>query len=237
MTPRAVFFDFDGTLVDTFDGIIAGVQTWRATLNAPPLPPLEVRRHIGWGLPNLLRQTHPGADALRPDRLPHPTTPIAIPPAELEAMIRQWRQLYAAVMLRDARVYPGIGELCADLAAGGTPLAVISNKPERFVRQILAALALSDPFRVVLGGDTLPAQKPDPAPLSHAAQQLRVALEHCIMVGDGEADISVARAAGIPSCGVTWGLHSADEMRRFGPTHLAQDAQELRACLESPTLR
>lgn len=226
------FFDFDGTLVDTFAGIVAAVQRLRAELSAEPLPPKEIQRHIGWGLGNLLRQCHPRLDARRPDDLPSPGQPSPISDEDLTALIPQFRRIYAGVMMIGTRVYPGIAPLCSKWGQRNVALAVISNKPERFVRQILAAIGLADPFSLVLGGDSLPARKPDPAPLQHAARLLGVSLPECVMIGDGRPDLEVARAAGIPSCGVTWGLLTEAQMREFGATHIVHTADELDAGLE-----
>jgi phosphoglycolate phosphatase len=227
----ATFFDFDGTLVDTFAGIIEAVQRTRAELCAPPLPPDEVRRHIGWGVAHLLAQCHPRMDSLRPDRLPLPTAPSQAAPEENERLITIFRGAYAEVLLLNARTYPGIDAVCRDLFHGGVPLAVISNKPEAFVRQMLAAMALADPFRLILGGDSLPQRKPDAAPLRHAAAHLGVAIERCVMIGDSRLDMEAARAADVPSCGVTWGLAPEEEIAKLKPTYIVRSAAELRGCL------
>ncbi len=228
-----VLFDFDGTLVDTFEDIVAAVQSMRAALGAVPLPTPEVHRHIGWGTPTLVGLCHPRLDARRPDRLPRPGEPLPLSSSELTAAIALFRTAYADTLVRHARVYPGMLELCRALAADGVSLAVVSNKPEGFTRVILAALGLVDPFRLVVGGDTLATHKPDPAPLVYASRGIGLPLTRCVMVGDGPLDVLAARAAGVPCCAVTWGLSREAELIASGPACLARTAHELDAWIRA----
>jgi phosphoglycolate phosphatase len=222
-----VLFDFDGTLVDTFEDIVAAVQATRAALGASPLPTAEVHRHIGWGTPTLVAQCHPQLDARRPDRLPRAGEPSPLAATDLAQAIALYRAAYAETLALHARVYPGMSELCYRLDADGISLAVVSNKPEGFTRVILAALGLADPFRIVVGGDTLAQHKPDPAPLVYAARGMGLPLTRCVMVGDGPLDILAARAAGIPGCAVAWGLSGEAELIAHGPACLARTEAEL----------
>jgi phosphoglycolate phosphatase len=231
-----VLFDFDGTLVDTFDDIVDAVQRMRAALGAPALPDPDVHRHIGWGAPNLIGLCHPRLDDRRPDRLPRDGDPLPLAPAEVERALTLFRDAYRKGLLLRTRAYPGVADLCARLAADGLSLAVVSNKPEVFVRQVLAGLGLVDPFGLIVGGDTTRAHKPDPAMLVHAAGCLGLPLARCVMAGDGPLDLEAARAANLPCCAVTWGLTPEAELIRLGPAGLARTVGELERWLRE-TLR
>lgn len=229
---HGLLFDFDGTLVDTFDGIVAAVQRMRQRLGAARLRDEEIRPHIGWGIHNLISQSHPRLDHLRPDRLPPDGAPLPIDPHEVEHGIALFREEYAQDLIAGCCVYPGLRELCWQLARDGCGLAIVSNKPERFTRRIMAGHGLVDPFSVVVAGDSLPAMKPDPEPLRHAARALRVAIERCVMVGDSRIDVEAARAAGVPCCAVTWGIESEDKLAAYGPDALARTVGELGTWIE-----
>jgi len=226
-----LFFDFDGTLVDTFDDIIEGVQRARRALDGPPLDPREIRRHIGWGARRLMGLCHPRLDPLRPERLPDAETPVPLPDDEIDAALSLFRRHYAGLLLRRTRAYPGVPEMCAALARDGFSLAVISNKPEHFVRQVMAGLALTDPFRLIVGCETAGRAKPDPAPIAFALERLGLPAQRCIMIGDGRQDLRAAQAAGVSAAAVAWGLVPEAELIPLGPAYLARTVPELETWL------
>ncbi|MEE7505113.1 HAD-IA family hydrolase [Methylobacterium mesophilicum] len=93
-------------------------------------------------------------------------------------------------------LFPGAAAAVRDLRAAGYALAVVTNKPARATGLILDAVGLAPLIDTVVGGDTLPERKPDPAPLREALRRLRVAPGRAVMVGDMHHDIAAARAAG-----------------------------------------
>jgi phosphoglycolate phosphatase len=90
--------------------------------------------------------------------------------------------------------------------AGRYPLALLSNKGEELSRMILRGLGLDGFFREVLGGDSLPTRKPDPAGLRLLAGRLGVPVDRLLLVGDTCIDADTARAAGCPFALVEWGF-------------------------------
>jgi phosphoglycolate phosphatase len=226
-----ILFDFDGTLIDTFDGIVAAVHRMRRRLGAPTLPDADVRPHIGWGIGNLIGLSHPKLDHLRPDRLPPDGAALPVDEVALREAIGVFREEYAADLLAGCRVYPGIAALCWKWAGAGHALAVVSNKPERFARRLLAAFGLADPFQLVVGGDSLPTLKPDPAPLLHAAHLLDVTPPECFMIGDSRLDLEAGHAAGMTTVAVSWGLSPREALAACAPDHLVDSAQDLEGLL------
>jgi phosphoglycolate phosphatase len=101
----------------------------------------------------------------------------------------------------------------------------------------MAGHGLVDPFTIVVAGDSLPVMKPDPEPLRHAARELGVAIERCVMVGDSRIDIQAARAAGVPCCAVTWGIETEADLAAYGPDAFARTAEELRGWILSVARR
>ena len=93
--------------------------------------------------------------------------------------------------------YPGMRAVLAQLADQGVPMGLCTNKPEAPTLKIIEALELG-PFIAVVGGDTLPQRKPDPAPLQDCARQMGVPVEEVLYVGDREVDHAAAAAAGAP---------------------------------------
>src|SRR5213593_3854621 len=94
----------------------------------------------------------------------------------------------------------------AALAARGVPCSVLTNKPEAMSRAILTGLGLAARFVAILGGDSLPVRKPDPAGLAQLRALTATARERMLLVGDSGVDVRTARAGGVAFCGVAWGL-------------------------------
>jgi phosphoglycolate phosphatase len=180
--PAALVFDLDGTLVDSRRDIATTVNRLRGEAGLPPLTLDEVVAIVGEGAPLLVRRV------LGPD----------VPQAEIDGpagALARYLEIYREVCLDTTRPYPGITELLPELAAR-YPLALLSNKGESLSRLLLERLDLAAPFREVLGGDTLPTRKPDPAGLALAAARLGFAVEEVALIGDMRIDAETAANAG-----------------------------------------
>ncbi len=202
--PAPFLFDLDGTLFDTLADIAASTNHVRAGCGLQPLPEAAVQECIGEGARTLLLR------ALRD--LPEPPPPEA--PFWDEAYAR-YAAHHEAECTRHVRPYPGVADHLRRLAAAGHPLAVVTNKPERFAVRIVRHLGFDALLPVVVGGDTLPRKKPDPLPLHHALQALGRPGEGT-MVGDGETDLLAGRAAGLRTIGVLYGYRPAARLRAIG---------------------
>src|SRR5688572_9614683 len=139
---RAVLFDFDGTLVDSYAAITASVNHVRSSHGLPPLPEQDVRRHVGRGPYYLLKHTV-GEDWVEED-------------------LARYRAHHPSVMLTGTRLLPGAAELVAWVKQSARPLALCSNKPRPFSLEILKHLGLREYFDVVVGPEDV--ERPKPAP-------------------------------------------------------------------------
>jgi len=189
-TPAVAVFDLDGTLVDSAPGLLAGVNRRLAEAAAAPLDRAALLPMIGDGARALLAR----AFAARGLALPEGALPAFL--AELEARPEE-----------GAAPLPGIPAALDALAGAGWRLAVCTNKPERAARALLAALRLAPRFCAVLGGDSLPVRKPDPAHLRAAVTAAGGG--RAVMIGDHANDMRAARAAGWPAVFCAWGYGAA----------------------------
>lgn len=187
---RAIAFDLDGTLVDSFADLATAVNTTRAAYGQPPLSLAEVKSHVGNGTEQLVARTVPG------------------PPDGLPVAHRRFVAEYDRCLLETTRPYPGVEDTLARL--GGLPLGLITNKTQRHTEALLAGLGWRERFRIVLGGDALSAKKPDPLPLLHFAKQIGCSPSDVAMVGDGVVDVRAGRAAGMATVAVSYGNTSAE---------------------------
>ena len=183
----AIAFDLDGTLLDTIADLAGAVNALLAELGHAPLDEDAVRGLVGKGMANLVRR----ALALAMARAPE-----SVDDATLAAALARYQVLYAAQLGRATLPFPGLVECLDRLRAAGFPLAIITNKATRFVRPHLVLAGIADRFDVIVGGDDLPAKKPDPGPLLHVAAAFGIAPARLLMVGDSANDVLAARAAG-----------------------------------------
>jgi phosphoglycolate phosphatase len=111
-------------------------------------------------------------------------------------MLAAFMRHYNAAPTDLTAFYPGVDSALDRLADAGWVFGICTNKPEGPTHDILRAFGLADRMRVVVGGDTLPVHKPDPAPLHRAFAALPDGPQ--LYVGDSEVDAATARAAGVP---------------------------------------
>ncbi|SDC42863.1 phosphoglycolate phosphatase [Ruegeria marina] len=177
----AIVFDLDGTLIDSAPDIAAAVNRMLAAEGHGPLDLATVTSFVGRGLPNLVAQVigHLGLDMGR-----HPELAAAT--------LAEYNRSNSSLTMP----YPGAVGALERLREGGAALGICTNKPEGPARQVLADLGLSRFFDVVIGGDSLPTRKPDPAML-HASFAALPDLPR-LYVGDSEVDAETALNAGVP---------------------------------------
>jgi len=225
VSPRAalvyehVAFDLDGTLIDSRADLTAAVNHVLRRLGLAELPPVILYRYVGDGARVLVERAL-GSD--HQDRL--------------AAGIEAFMAYYAAHLLDATRPYPGVEEALAALAARGVACSVLTNKPEAMSRAILEGLGLATRFVGVLGGDSLPVRKPDPAGLERLRALTATARERMLLVGDSGIDVRTARAGGVAFCGVAWGL-APETLEAAQPERIITHPRELVAVVEGGEFR
>ena len=192
-TVDAVAFDLDGTLVDSVRDLACALNLMLAENGLPALDTAIVADLVGKGTANLVRRA---IVAVRGDE------PRA---GELAHLLERFESHYAQALGRETVPYPDAAATLETLRSAGYRLAVVTNKPRRFVEPHLDAAGIGAYFDVVVGGGDTTARKPDAEPLRFAAERLGVVPAHMLMVGDSANDAQAARAAGCPVVLVPYG--------------------------------
>jgi phosphoglycolate phosphatase len=209
-----IIFDLDGTLIDSRADLAASVNFALRTLCLPEQPAETICGYVGEGARVLMQRALGEAHQDQLDR-------------GLELFLGY----YGAHLLDDTRPYAGIPETLDTLAARRMTLSVLSNKPEAMSRTILSGLGILRYFVTVLGGDSLPARKPDPAGIEHLRRLTHTPRERVVVVGDSAIDLQTARAAGVAFCGVAWGFAPAS-LRAALAERIIEEPRELLTLVE-----
>ena len=185
-----IIFDLDGTLIDSSRDLAAATNATRAHFGLGPIEQDVINSYVGNGAAVLMRRAM-GAEA-----------PEQVQTEALEYFLR----FYRAHSLEHTKLYAGVREALDEMALAGHTLGVLTNKPEKISRDILAGLDVARHFFRIYGGNTFPQKKPDPVGILTMSREAGVGLDQTLMVGDSSVDVQTARNAGVRSCGVTWGF-------------------------------
>ncbi|ESQ98552.1 phosphoglycolate phosphatase [Stutzerimonas chloritidismutans AW-1] len=221
--PRLVMFDLDGTLMDSAPDLAAAVDKMLMLLGREPAGIERVRDWVGNGSRVLVRRALAG-------KLEHE----AISDELADEALALFMQAYAGGHELTA-VYPGVRECLDWLRERGVKLAIITNKPAQFIEPLLEEKGLAGYFKWLVGGDTLPQQKPDPAALVWVMDKAGVAPGESLFVGDSRNDVRAAKAAAVPCVALTYGYNHGEPIADEQPALVLDDLRELVA--SAPGLR
>jgi len=190
--PATLVFDLDGTLVDSSEDITRAVNRMLAEHSPGRVRREDVVPLLGEGAARLI------ADVLGL------ATGASAEEERVAACTRRYLELYAEEPVRDSTLYPGVTDTLAALFDAGVPMGVCTNKSEGLADAVLEQLGVLRHFRCVVGGDSLPVRKPDPAPLLGAVRRLNGDPRRSALVGDSDIDYECAVRAGVPFRLVPW---------------------------------
>ena len=205
----AILFDLDGTLLDTLGDLHASTNAVLASFGYPERTIDEVRRFVGNGARVLIQQAVPEGESHRVDEV-----------------LAAFQSYYAAHCDVLTRPYPGIPQLLQSLD-GKYPLAVVSNKPDRAVKELAA---IYFPTLYARGESADCPRKPAPDMVHMAMKALGA--ETCIYVGDSEVDVLTAKNAGVPCLSVTWGFRDEETLRQAGAEFFCHRADAVLQSIE-----
>jgi phosphoglycolate phosphatase len=213
IVPRAVIFDFDLTLVDSRSGFIAGHRYAAERMGVPAPEEEAIVRAIGTPLEIVVPRMFP-----------------AMPEIAVAEYIRLYRVRADEVMSDLTRVLPGASETVGRLKEQGLRLAIVSQKLRRLVEPVLRREGWD--IDAVLGGEDVPAFKPDPGGLILALERLDVDAGDAIYVGDTTIDAEAAANAGLRFIGVLTGPTTRAELEQYPSLALLASVGDLPQCLE-----
>ncbi len=208
---RAVLFDFDGTLVDSFAAITASVNYVRSHNGLPPMTEDAVKKLVGRGLPRLI------ADV--------------IPDGDHQKNVALYYQHHPTVMYKQTHLLPDVVPTLAALHEAGVKLGVCSNKPVAITRKLIEALDVARYFDAALGPEDSGIPKPNPAMVQLALNRLGAKPSEALYVGDMAIDVETARNAGVAVWVLPTGSGDRESLIQAKPDRLIESMSELAAVI------
>ncbi|HET9179822.1 MAG TPA: HAD-IA family hydrolase [Terriglobia bacterium] len=201
-------FDLDGTLVDSELDLANSVNATLEKIDREPLSMERIASYVGQGVKVLVSRAL-GA---------------GVNEELLEQAQRIFLNHYREHMLDHTAAYPGVREALAEL--DGRKMAVLTNKPVKFSRDMLKGLGLADRFLQIYGGDSFASKKPDPVGLQRLMEETEAPASKTMMIGDSVSDVLAGRNAGAWTCGVNYGF-GAPTLDEAPPDIRIDDLREL----------
>jgi len=195
----ALLFDLDGTLLDSIDLLLDCMQHAFA---GRPVAPSRAEWTEGIGTP--LRQQ---------------MRSWQVADHELEQVVARYRAHQDAHLERMTRLFPGALEVVQWARAEGVPTGLVTSKGRGMTMRSLQHVGLADAFTVIVTADDTPRHKPDPLPVQHALQQLRMPPHRALFVGDSTHDMHAGRLAGTYTGAALWGPFPRAALETATPTH------------------
>jgi phosphoglycolate phosphatase len=211
-----VIFDFDGVLVDSYGAVTGSINAALVEHGLPSRPPASLRHYIGPPTFTTFRELTGEPEG----------SPL------IEEIIATYRRHYAAVYLEQTQPIDGVVGLLEGISQR-LALAIATSKSVTFTQPLLARLALERYFCVIQAARPNDRGDDKTAIVGRAIEALAArGRSHVVMVGDRSFDIVAARAHGLVSIGVTWGIGSAQELTDAGADVLVGAPSELAELLE-----
>ncbi len=217
MKLKALLLDLDGTLVNTAPDMVATLnrvlvnhkQTEADTAEASKLVSNGAKALLEFGFGNAFENF------------------------SSDELVNEFLLDYAKHICVDSHLYDGMAEILELCEKNNIRWGVITNKPIELSKSLLQGLNLFERCSILLGGDSLPVRKPDPAPLLHSCMVMSLAPSECLYVGDHERDIIAGNAAGMDTAAALWGyIHDDEKPENWKARFLTTTPQGLQRLVE-----
>jgi phosphoglycolate phosphatase len=212
MKYRLIVFDFDGTLADSEQSIMEAMRLVARDFGMPEIDRSAVRRGIG--LP-LQRTIEIG---------------LGLEAGEAEAAVERYRKYYNEIAFDSTHLFPGVSETL-ELLRCDYLLAIASSKSRQGLVSMMRHLGILEFFSCIAGAQDVAQGKPAPDMVLLSLERLAVPAERCLVVGDTVFDIEMGQRARADTCAVTYGNHSAAELRGANPAFLIDTFSRITDCL------
>lgn len=192
-----ILFDLDGTLLDTSYDFAYALNLTCQQFQVPPVSYNDLRGIISQGgqamvemaFPELAKQQATSKDAK----------------IDLNHKKQVFLDFYFNNIALHTAIFPGLEKAMQTIATQNIPWGIVTNKPARLTKALLAQIAFPSPPKTIICGDTLTVNKPDPAPMLQAAKECLTQPENCLYLGDHPRDIEAGKNANMQTGAALFG--------------------------------
>ncbi|MEQ3640418.1 MAG: phosphoglycolate phosphatase [Alteromonas sp.] len=218
MQPITTFiFDLDGTLVDSVPDLASALNNALNDVGMATFSESTIRNWVGNGARVLVERGLSGNTDANTQQCKSISNEL------IDHTFQRFLYHYDLNVCRASTLYPHVYDTLSALSRKGYTLALVTNKPKKFIAPIVEAFKVESFFSLFIGGDSLKEKKPSPLPLNHVCKTLNVKANECVMVGDSKNDILAANAASMRSVGLTYGYNYGEDIGAHNPDWVFDD--------------
>jgi len=210
-----IVFDLDGTLIDTLEDLKDSVNYAMNVYGFPERSLEEIRTFVGNGVGKLIERAIP-------DGIENPL---------YKECLKVFQDHYSKNMQNKTAPYNGIKELLAELKDRGFKMAVVSNKFDSAVKELVKEF-FGDYIKVAIGESENVSRKPAPDTVIKALAELGSAPDKSVYVGDSEVDVMTAKNSKLTCIGVTWGFRTREVLEKEGAQYIIDEPHQLLSILD-----
>lgn len=206
---RHCIFDFDGTLADTSEGIVACVRETLRRMDLPDQPAEQIRMTIGLPLYETIRLGG------------------KVPEDRVNEGVDTYRSIFFEVASKYILLFPGVRDAVNALHAAGVSLSIATSRGRDSLDKILEEYGLKDLFSIKATSSGNWKPKPDPDMVLYILGELGADASETLVIGDTTYDLMMGAGAGCRTCGVSWGNHSRELLESVNPDYVIDDVKEM----------
>lgn len=203
MKYEAVIFDLDGTLINTIPDIVSVVNSVMDRIGLNERSEEQITAGVGFGVEQLLRT-------------------LGVPEHLNSSIALEVSKRYSVIEKSKSLIYPGVEKMIRKISQAGTKLFVLSNKPQKGLEKSVSDHLSPADFLSCRGSKPGEPAKPLPDTMLQMLHEFEIAPGSVLMVGDGEPDILVSKAAGVDCLSVLWGFRTRQILEAAGGEMFAE---------------
>lgn len=211
-TYKLFIFDFDGTLGDTKECVVASFQESLSQNKLSTASRDQIIHLMGLSLKDAFKKL----------------TAEELEDATYEKLVEDYRSVYGQFLTQKTLIFPEVAETLEELKRKNVLIAIATSKKTEFARLSCEHLHIDKYIDFYIGDDMVSQKKPHPEMLTYTLNELKTEKQDAVMIGDSTYDIEMGNAIGMETIAVTWGAHPLELLRSANPTHIIHKFSELK---------